>query len=316
MGMYALGFPVGLLVDNGGPRVAVVIGMLLLACGYFPLHEAYDLGFGSVPLFCFFSSLTGLGGCMAFQGAIKISALNWPHHRGSATAFPLAAFGLSAFFFSTLGAIFFPGDTSGFLMLLASGTSGVILIGSFFLRVIPYPYQAVPTVTGSHLGASSNARTGPAYSSLLEPEIGTSPYTAAPVASSSESPPKDIGDIHPTTHGLEASAPYTMADDTLASETSSLLSKATSLPGEIPVQSSVGMARLHRVDIRGLRLFPLLRFWQLFALLGVLSGVGLMTIKYAHSLRPPILSLTLTLSPQQRWKRRQSSLASLRRLGR
>ena len=60
--MYSMGVPVGMLVDSRGPRSAVVIGSVLLGVGYWPLHTAYDAGHGSVPLLCFFSYLTGLGG--------------------------------------------------------------------------------------------------------------------------------------------------------------------------------------------------------------------------------------------------------------
>ncbi|SPO05064.1 related to MCH1 Monocarboxylate Permease Homologue, not transporting monocarboxylate [Cephalotrichum gorgonifer] len=270
MGMYTLGFPVGLLIDSRGPRIAVVIGMLLLALGYFPLHEAYELGAGAVPILCLFSFLTGLGGCMAFSAAMKTSALNWPHHRGTATAFPVAAFGLSAFFFSSVGAILFPGDTSGFLMLLACGTSGLILISLFFLRVLPHPHRTVSTA--AHRRKLSDEGAGAAaHPNLLQPEPGTSFHTAAPVASSSDSYREDVGDIH---HDPESSALLGTPDEALASETSSV----SSLPGEIPVQSSVDMDRSHRVDIRGLGLLPVPRFWELFALLALLSGVGLMTI--------------------------------------
>jgi len=92
---------------------------------------------------------------MAFAGAVKTSALNWPRHRGTATAFPLAAFGLSAFFFSALGALLFPGNPSAFLMLLSWGTFGLTFIGYFFLKVYPQAYyqqfpsqRSEPTVRG------------------------------------------------------------------------------------------------------------------------------------------------------------------------
>lgn len=288
--MYAVGFPVGLLIDSRGPRIAVLMGMLLLACGYFPLHEAYDAGFGSVALFCFFSSMTGLGGCMAFTAAMKTSAMNWPHHRGTATAFPVSAFGLSAFFFSTLGAFLFTENTSAFLMLLACGTSGLVLSGFFFLRVLPYPHYAVSRseASGLHRRKLSDTSGPSAHASVLSPEPGTSFHVAVPTANSSECCREDIGDGRVSRYDPEASAVDTMGDDTPASEITSLLSSASSLPGEVLVQSSVDMDRSHGVDVRGLGLLPLARFWQLFALLACLSGVGLMTIKYGYASTPRI----------------------------
>jgi MFS family permease len=144
--MYLMGIPTGIFVDTKGPRPAVIVGALFLGAGYFPLHQAYDKGFASVPLLCMFSFFTGFGGCTAFAAAIKVSALNWPHHRGTATAFPLAAFGLSAFFFSIFAQFVFPGSTGDFLLLLSCGTAGLTFISFFFLRVLPHShYSVVPS---------------------------------------------------------------------------------------------------------------------------------------------------------------------------
>ena len=144
LGMYLLGIPVGMIVDSKGPLIAVTVGAFLLGAGYFPLHMAYDRGSGSMPLLCLFSFFTGLGGCAAFAAAIKTSALNWPHHRGTATGFPLAAFGLSAFFFSSFAQFVLPGNTGHFLLLLACGTFGIVFVSIFFLRVLPHKhYSAV-----------------------------------------------------------------------------------------------------------------------------------------------------------------------------
>ena len=61
----------------------------------------------SVGMISFYSFVTGVGSCAAFQAALKTATLNWPTHRGSATAFPLAAFGLSAFFYTLIAGIAF-----------------------------------------------------------------------------------------------------------------------------------------------------------------------------------------------------------------
>ncbi|PHH70049.1 hypothetical protein CDD82_7381 [Ophiocordyceps australis] len=158
LGMYLLGVPVGIMVDRRGPRPFVLAGALLLFVGYFCLYRAYHAtsasGFGSFAIaasdsasdsssrsilaLAFCSFLSGLGSCMAFAAAVKTSALNWPAHRGTATAFPLAAFGLSAFFFSSVGALAFHGDPGAFLRLLAYGTLLLITLGFFFLNVHPH----------------------------------------------------------------------------------------------------------------------------------------------------------------------------------
>lgn len=38
-GMYATGVPAGLVIDNRGPRLAVLIGSILVGWGYFAIHR-------------------------------------------------------------------------------------------------------------------------------------------------------------------------------------------------------------------------------------------------------------------------------------
>jgi hypothetical protein len=76
-----------------------------------------------------------------------LAALNWPHHRGTATAFPLAAFGLSAFFYTLLSGLAFPGKTSSLLLLLSIGTSCLVLVCIPFLHIVGHNarYSVLPT---------------------------------------------------------------------------------------------------------------------------------------------------------------------------
>ncbi|CZT10282.1 hypothetical protein WAI453_009375 [Rhynchosporium graminicola] len=275
LGMYSMGIPVGILVDTKGPRPAVAIGALLLAAGYFPLHQAYDRGSGSLPLLCMFSYFSGLGGCAAFAAAIKTSALNWPHHRGTATGLNLAAFGLSAFFFSIFAQSIMPGSTGDFLMLLASGTFGIVFVGFFFLRVLPHPhhtphYAAVPT-SASHTRADSNRLylTKSEDAKYRAQQAHQEPGTP----SSSVVPPGETEALKFHDGGEEVAEGVNT--DT---ETSSLMSKSTfSSPGDDPEDVNV-KDHAHRTDIRGLKMLLMVEFWQLFMLMGILAGVGLMTI--------------------------------------
>jgi hypothetical protein len=77
------------------------------------------------------------------------ATLNWPTHRGSATACPLAAFGLSAFFYTLIAGIAFPGNTSGLLMMLSLATSLLVMVSIPFLIVVDHKagtgYAALPT---------------------------------------------------------------------------------------------------------------------------------------------------------------------------
>lgn len=257
-----------MLVDAKGPRIAVIVGAILLGAGYFPLHQAYDKGFASMPFLCLFSYFTGLGGCCAFAAAIKTSALNWPHHRGTATGFPLAAFGLSAFFFSMIKQFIIPGSTGDFLLLLACGTFGLVFISIFFLRVLPHPhYSALPSGNRLHRTKSEDSR----YRAErpLEEEPGMSEFVNEHLDQRAA----------PYQHHVDAEAP----EDPVMSETdetSSLMSKSScSSPGGVPLEESFIKDHAHRVDIRGLKMLPMIEFWQLFVLMGILTGIGLMTIK-------------------------------------
>ncbi|KAI1294472.1 major facilitator superfamily domain-containing protein [Xylaria venustula] len=285
LGMYSLGVPIGMFVDSRGPRPAVLAGSFLLGLGYLPLQRAYDAGQGSVPWLSFVSFLTGLGGCTAFAAAVKTSALNWPTHRGTATAFPIAAFGLSAFFFSLVSSVFFPGSAGKFLLLLSLGTFGIIFIGFFFLRVFPHPsaYHHVPA--NSSIADSQELRRTTSQQSKLSRdsfEPGTSPEPAGAASATipnhgdlldPEEPVKGASPGQSTEHATGYSGAEVDEECSLLSQSS-----ASSLPGEVLVQSSVDLGRSHRVDIRGWKLLKNFEFWQLFTIMGILSGIGLMTI--------------------------------------
>ncbi|KAK7423789.1 hypothetical protein QQZ08_008944 [Neonectria magnoliae] len=306
LGQYTMGVPIGIFVDHRGPRPAVLGGAILLAAGYFPLHQAYDKASGSVPLLCLFSYLSGLGGCMAFAAAVKTSALNWPHRRGTATAFPLAAFGLSAFFFSMLGSLLFPGDPSAFLTLLAWGTCGITFGGFFILKVHPHSsYQSVPAAdqhrSSQHTrrNSSDEPKAYRAANAVVEPGMSSSSatthsrissistpsspacasasasasafdYTPDPTAVSGTPSEPDSGRVVTTEN----------PEDPEAGETSSLMSRPTSQAGDDDplVGNHIDIDRSHRIDIRGFTLLRTLDFWQLFAIMGILAGVGIMTI--------------------------------------
>ncbi|KAH3131381.1 hypothetical protein KXV82_009358 [Aspergillus fumigatus] len=193
----------------------------------------------------FFSFLTGFGSCSSFSASIKTAASNFPDHRGTATAFPLAAFGLSAFFWSTVSAVIFKDDTGKFLLLLALGTFLLNLVAIPFLRVLPPrgPYQPL-----SHMGDT-----------IVE---------SRPLR---------------TTRSTELRSSY--QEDLDSDETSSLVSKPTSRLSRDALDGFRADEDLPHVtlnsphpDVRGLAMLPKVEFWQLFLTMALLSGIGLMTI--------------------------------------
>ncbi|KAL5416748.1 hypothetical protein PMIN04_008035 [Paraphaeosphaeria minitans] len=217
MGMYAAGIPVGMITDRKSPRLAALIGVFSLFGGYYPIRFAYDDGAGSmsVALLSFCSFLSGVGSCAAFQAAMKVATLNWPTHRGTATAFPLAAFGLSAFFYTFIAGIAFPGNTSSLLAFLSFGTSMVVLAALPFLHVVDH-------------------RTGTGYA----------------VLPTNERTRRNSNVLHQTrSNGSKHSSRYS----------------GTSIPHMEP-------------NVTGLALLYKFEFWQIWVIMGLLTGVGLMTI--------------------------------------
>ncbi|KIW58603.1 hypothetical protein, variant 2 [Exophiala xenobiotica] len=261
--MYAFGIPSGIMVDAKGPRWGIALGIILFAVGYYPIAQAYEAGPGSysVGLICLFSFFTGAGSCTAFTASIKAAALNFPESRGTATAFPLAAFGLSAMFFAAI-ALLLPSGTYNFLILLATGTVVLPLISFPFLRVLPpQSYHHVPQQDRQvmHRTRSSGSHQ---YSPSEEPGAPPNMHKI-PSSTSTESqdpePTPDSGDEH-----------------------SSLISKS-SIDGAEDLENSKHLAsdrnrESPHLDIRGFALLPLPEFWQLFSMLGLLTGIGLMTI--------------------------------------
>lgn len=247
-----------------------------MTVGYFAMHRAYESGPGSVALSfpCFFAFMTGIGGASAFSGSIKTSALNWPEHRGTATAFPLSAFGLGAFFFTSISSIAFPDNTSTFLLVLSIGCLSMCYTSVAFLRVVPHiqAYTSVPTDEerrSSNPLRQTKSKEDKPSARRHDQVLGTQPYgphTSTTSLRQSDGSREGVGT-------LEVSS---VEPD----ETSSLIS---SNPGDVPYEVNGAKAITHHdshhLDIRGLALLKRTEFYQLWFLLGIMTGIGLMTIK-------------------------------------
>jgi hypothetical protein len=200
-------------------------------------------------------------------------ALNYPLSRGTATAFPLAAFGLSAFLFSAISAFTLRDDTSKLLLLLAIGTVLLPVISFPFVRIYHSPhYDYLPsrqTRHGSDCQVLHRAKSTEAHPrGLLQ---STAPHGGA-----------QLGQEDRKTQSNELSADGLQQADN--DEASSLLSNSSNPePGDCSCQKvgddSHVAHDVRNTDVRGFALLPLPEFWQLFLMLGLLTGIGLMTIK-------------------------------------
>ena len=153
----------------------------------------------------------------------------------------------------------------------------MIFVGTLFLRVVPntLTYSRLRTEDRSNSDSSTllkRTKSGDSrYSAgrLSHDEPGTQPEG---ISYHDDTPkdPTEFNEPEPPKDGVE--------------ETSSLLSKSSgSGPGDIPYQEPNTKNEAdhdsHHVDIRGLALFSKMKFYQLWLMMGLLTGVGLMTIK-------------------------------------
>lgn len=172
----------------------------------------------------------------------------------------------------------FEDETGQFLLLLAIGTFAMCFVGFFFLRVVPHSttYFAIPTAEDQRPRESNpltRSRSGDSKRSIgrSSQEPGTQSVMIRESPSHND-PSKASGDCP------EEPEVHTGGAD----ESSSLLSKSSSTPGDLPFRKDDNNEihhNSHYLDVRGLAMLPTIEFWQLFLLLGVLTGVGLMTIK-------------------------------------
>ncbi len=205
------------------------------------------------------------------------AALNWPNHRGTATAFPLSAFGLSAFYFSAISSLAFPDDTAGLLLLLAIATFTMVFVGTFFLRVVPNT-PSYSSVFSADERSTSDSSTLLKRTMSGESRHGATGFSHDPGTQSETISYKD--GLHSDSGKLDE--PYTL--EAGIEEISSLLSKSSeSDSGDVPLQNGDGGPVINHhsqhVDVRGLDLLSNMKFYQLWLLLGLLTGIGLMTIK-------------------------------------
>ncbi len=167
--------------------------------------------------------------------------------------------------------------------MLALGTFAMCFVSFFFLRVIPHPpvYSAVPTTDHSG-GSSPLKRTKSEDRKHSAGPLPQEPGTQEPVA------PHESAPLHGDSAKNSATFDYeALASNQDTDETSSLISKSSSSgPGDIPHGGNDAKSTSddtnqnpHHLDIRGVALLSKIEFWQLFLLLGLLTGIGLMTIK-------------------------------------
>ena len=199
--------------------------------------------------------------------------MNWPNHRGTATAFPLSAFGLSAFVFSTVSRAAFPANTSHFLLMLAVGTFSMAFLGCFFLRIVRSPTE---------YSSISSDDEGPLRRKSGESIYGAGRLSSEPGMQLDTSKDSSLGhngaSKDSSVHVVAPEVPNDNTDErsSLMSDTSTSVSYGRKEDND---KADPPRHNPHTLDIGGLALLRKVEFWQLFSMLGLLTGIGLMTVK-------------------------------------
>ncbi|GJN89485.1 hypothetical protein Rhopal_002471-T1 [Rhodotorula paludigena] len=151
LGVYLSSPLIGRIVDRRGPKPTLVFAAAALCSGYLVVRAFYTTGddhesglfarFG-VPGLILAELLTGIGSTAGLSSAGNSVAKSFNKRRAAALSVVLSAFGLSAFFYSSLSSLFLhpradTDVTSSFLLLLALGSLLSMLVGLLFVRPIP-----------------------------------------------------------------------------------------------------------------------------------------------------------------------------------
>lgn len=190
----------GRIVDFRGPQIPLVGAFVFSLVGYAGMKRMYDEGTDSgtsISSAHFFllivcSLLTGLGAHAGVVAAVNTTARSFPESaRATTTGLVLSGFGLSAFFYSTIARILFPGDTSALLLLLSLATSIPMLAALFTMRPVPLP-QTYPAPKDDVNGEYELLPSGEVVPSTAGPDVETMGYNHSHLG------PDNLPDVHGT----------------------------------------------------------------------------------------------------------------------
>ncbi|KAI0092889.1 major facilitator superfamily domain-containing protein [Irpex rosettiformis] len=294
IGVYSTAPIWGRIVDTKGPKPLLVLGFVSLLIGYNGIRFFYDAGLPegvtdlSLIAFCTLvvcSFLTGIGGNGGLASAMNATAKSFPDGaRATVTGLVISGFGLSAFLFSSIAHVIFPGNTSDFLLLLAIGTSLPMVLGFFFIRPIPLPhheYSHVPDTIDETDDAIFSVETPPPYRG---DHSRTNLLDSSPDAGSYVDEEEELDEVE----DLSSRSPIGYVP---TGETGVALSPART--GTSRHRSRSSFSSRHREagkvgagvpNVRGKALAVSKMFWVLFVTTSLLSGTGLMYINNVGSI--------------------------------
>ncbi|GAA5855572.1 hypothetical protein JCM9279_005124 [Rhodotorula babjevae] len=265
LGVYLSSPFIGRIVDRRGPKPTLVLAAIALTGGYLVIRAFYEGGddkhgpyarFG-VPGLIAAELLTGIGSTAGLSSAGNSVARSFKKRRAAALSIVLSAFGLSAFFYSTLSSLFLHSRASldatpAFLLLLALGSLFSTAVGLGFVR----PVALAARTADSDPDRAAEAAPSEVEAALPEAEDELQDEPAVVVVPHSTSSP--------------TSSP-------IASERTPLLRSNSTK--SVQERDITGWALLHELD-----------FFLIFAFNALCAGVGLC---YINNLGTVVRSLAL-----------------------
>ncbi|TIA88886.1 hypothetical protein E3P89_03091 [Wallemia ichthyophaga] len=139
----------GHVIDRLPLRIPLLISSVFLFTGYFGIHAFYTGHVQSDSAVVYVSLLSiaaGMGGSGSLLSSLNATTRSFSKNfRATASGIVLSGFGLSAFFYSFISHEAFPGNVDGFLLTLAFGTSISVLLGAFFIKIVPPESEKMST---------------------------------------------------------------------------------------------------------------------------------------------------------------------------
>jgi hypothetical protein len=167
--------------------------------------------------------------------------------------------------FSTISNLAFPDDTAMFLLILAILSFALNAISFFFVRLLPPRKNDVHMKSG--LSDSQVLHRSKSYDTQDLPQARGQPEIPTP---------RKSAEVSSSQGGYDGTSEEAGVD---TRETSSLLSKSSDPGSEEYEFRRPFEDQSEEVDIRGLALLRKSKFWQLFFIFALLTGIGLMNIK-------------------------------------
>lgn len=290
VGVYSSGPIWGRIVDKRGPQPLLITSACFLLLGYLGIRRVYDAGPGAYDGLAFAllvacGYLTGSGGNAGLCSAVNSTAKSFPDEaRATAAGIVLSGFGLSAFFFSTVAHVAFPGSTSSFLLLLALGTSLPMILGFFLVR--PVPFQPVEPAHVLESGAPEDEDVpNVTVETIFERENNSHTH----LLSRRESLEEHMPILGHEQYATEYVVPHTSDSVELSPTREEFLGLSrhrsrSRLASHRSLSRPVVKTEMHQPNIHGKALWTSSDFWLILTIMSLLSGTGLMYINNVGSI--------------------------------